>query len=74
MGKYSHSEQKRIDLINKMKEDWEIDTQHLEIKLKPKRWYIKFWKWLTLTRYTVREVYIFVYNPITSMIQSESSP
>ena len=62
MAKYSYSEQKRSEIIEKMKNDWEIDTQHLEIKLKEKPWYKRIWKWLILTRYTMRELYIYVYN------------
>ena len=42
--------------------DWEIDTQNYEIRLKEKRWHIRLWHWITLKRYTVRELYLFVYD------------
>ena len=45
-----------------MSKDWIIDTHNLEIRLRNRPWYIKFWHWITLKRYTVRELYIYVYE------------
>ena len=62
MTHLSHKEKKRLRIIARMESDWIIDTANLEIRLKEMPWYIQFWNWLTLKRYTVRELYIFVYD------------
>ncbi len=62
MASLSHKERKRRNAIRRMAEDWEIDTQNYEIRLKEKPWYINVWYWITLKHYTVRELYYFVYD------------
>lgn len=58
----SYKEQKRNKLLARMENDWVIDTVNYEIKLKKQSWYIVFWYWITLKRYTVKDLYIYVYE------------
>jgi hypothetical protein len=62
MAVLSHKERKRRNAIRRMAGDWEIDTQNYEIRIKEKPWYINLWYRITLKRYTVRELYIYVYD------------
>jgi len=42
--------------------NWVIDTKNREIRLRHRPWYIRLWHWLTLKRFTVRQLYIYVYD------------
>lgn len=45
-----------------MAKNWIIDTDNKEIKQVQRLWYIRLWHWITLKRYTVRDLYIYVYD------------
>lgn len=58
---YHHNSNKN-STISKMNKYWYIDTMKLEIGLKKTPWYINIFNWLTIKRFSVRELYIFIYN------------
>ena len=62
MAELSHKEKQRLRIVSRMESDWAIDTHNREICLREKPWYVRSWNWLTLKRYTVRNLYIFVYD------------
>ncbi|MFH6603094.1 hypothetical protein ACEZ3G_06370 [Maribacter algicola] len=45
-----------------MSKNWMIDLASNEIKLKKRTWFIQLFHFITCRRYTVRELYIFIYN------------
>ena len=55
-------EEKRRNVVANMAKNWTIDTNNKEIRLIKRPWYIRFWHLITLKRYAVRELYIYVYD------------
>ncbi|MFC1998828.1 hypothetical protein ACFLVR_04200 [Chloroflexota bacterium] len=62
MQNLSYKEQKRMKIVKNLSKDWMIDTQHEEIRRKTRPWYIHVWYFLIFKRYTVRELYTYVYD------------
>jgi len=62
MAELSSKEKKRKKIVATMSDNWEIDTVNREIRLKDRPWYVRLWHWFTFKRYTVRQLYIYVYE------------
>jgi hypothetical protein len=62
---YHHNSDKKA-ILAKMKDDWEIDTQLKQIKLKRRSIFRRLLDLLSFKRYTVRELYTFIYNEFHS--------
>jgi hypothetical protein len=57
-----HHNNDRNSIIAKMNKYWYIDTKNLEIGLNKMPWYNNLFNWLTVRRFSVRELYVFIYN------------
>ncbi|MDP3311816.1 hypothetical protein [Lutibacter sp.] len=62
---YRHNNDKNF-ITSKMNKNWEIDVEKQEIRLKNRPWYIQLFQFLIVKRYTVRELYIFIYDQFHS--------
>lgn len=68
---YHHNSDKKL-VTSKMEKNWEVDVKNQEIRLKKRPWYIRLFHFLIVYRYSVRELYIFVYDQFHAPDKIES--